>query len=517
MDIGVAVAEAMNAQAAAKRGVLGRNAMLLQGLDDGIALRLTDAAFGMGAAGDGLRGIIETVEGAVTAVAIDPGYVKNTERRGFVAASTDFGSAPAADGNIAETGQDLIACGKNRQGQRPGIHLNPGLRGLSPAGCGRPQAGCDNQGDEPMFEGLRDLPMKMPCFPGAANAVRILFSLHILLLACWISPARSATFVLPTDGSNIVGQLQVVTADARNTLLDIGRHYELGYEEITLANPGVSVWLPGEGTAIVVPGKFILPPPPWTGIIVNIPQRRLFYFPRRTGKQPATVVTFPIGIARPGWPTPLGTTRITGKHKDPAWFVPKSIQAEQHSQGELDFPEYFPPGPNNPMGMLALETGFAKIFIHGTNRPWGVGMRVSHGCLHLYPEHAADFFAQIAVGTPVRFINQAVLAGARDGQLYLSVFEPVDGYPESQVSLLAQAMDALAIHDAPVDWKRVEQAIDAKRVVPMPVSVGAPSLDESLARIQPAQYDFEPYGIEANDAMPPDMPRRPVTDAPAAP
>jgi len=335
-------------------------------------------------------------------------------------------------------------------------------------------------------------------------AARLVFSLHVLvLLVGWSVSARGMTFFLPTDGSNMVGELKVVTVDSRHTLLDIARHFDLGYEEITLANPGVSIWLPGEGTRIVVPTEFILPPRPWVGIVVNIPQRRLYYFPRPKAKQPATVVTFPLGIARPGWPTPLGATRIISKTKDPAWFVPKSIQEEQRSQGELDFPDYFPPGPTNPMGMLAMETGFAQIFIHGTNRPWGVGMRVSHGCLHLYPEHADYLFPEVAVGTPVRIINQPVRVGNRDDQLYLSVFEPVDGYPDDQGSLLTQAMDALAMQDAPVDWDRVEQTVDAKVGVAVPVSHGAPSLDDRIGLIKPETYDFEPYGIEANDAMPP--------------
>ncbi|MDD1633484.1 MAG: L,D-transpeptidase family protein, partial [Methylococcaceae bacterium] len=183
------------------------------------------------------------------------------------------------------------------------------------------------------------------------------------------------------------------------------------------------------------------------------------------------------------------------------------IQEEQRRQGEANFPDYFPPGPNNPMGMLALQTGFAGIFIHGTNRPWGVGMQVSHGCIHLYPEHAADIFPEVPIGTPVRFINQPVLVGERDHLLYLSVFEPVDGYPDDPRSLLGQAMDALTLYDAAIDWKRVEQEADAKRITPIPVSVGAPSLDDIIALIKPEKYDFEPYGIEANDAMPPDMPR----------
>jgi L,D-transpeptidase ErfK/SrfK len=356
-----------------------------------------------------------------------------------------------------------------------------------------------------------------PAFPTSTPAVRLALVLHILvLLLGWPVPGRGATFLLPSDGSNIVGQLQVVTADSRNTLLDIARHYDLGHEEITVANPGVSIWLPGEGTPIVVPTEFILPPLPWQGIVVNIPQRRLYYFPRPKAKTQATVVTFPIGIARPGWPTPLGSTRITAKYKDPSWFVPKSIQEEHRSQGERDFPEYFPPGPDNPMGMLAMETGFDKIFIHGTNRPWGVGMRVTHGCIRLYPEHAAFLFPEVPVGTPVRFINQPVMVGERGDLLYLGVSEPVDAYPDDVDSLLLRAIDAVALHKAQhkaqqnaaeIDWDRVLQAVAAKRFVPIPVSVGAPSLDDIIASIKPEKYDFEPYGIDANQGMPPDVPR----------
>ena len=335
----------------------------------------------------------------------------------------------------------------------------------------------------------------------------IIFHILVLLLLCRAVPVRGATFPLPTDGSNIVGQLQVVTVDSRNTLLDIARHYELGHEEITRANPGVSIWLPGEGTPIVVPTEFILPPQPWVGIVVNISQRRLYYFPPHKANEPATVVTFPIGISRPGWSTPLGTTRIIGKYKDPAWFVPKSIQEEHRSKGEDNFPDYFPPGPNNPMGMLAMETGFPQIFIHGTNHPWGVGMQVSHGCIHLYPENAAYIFPRLPVGTPVRIINQPVSAGERGGLLYLSVSEPVEGYPGSQDNLLSQAMDALTRYSPEIDWVRVKQVVDAQPVLPVPVSIGAPSLDRILDSIKPTKYDFEPYGIDANDASPPDAPR----------
>lgn len=344
----------------------------------------------------------------------------------------------------------------------------------------------------------------MPPRPALPVLAAWLERLCALLLATLLAgPAAAATYPLPTDGSTVVGQYQVVTADSRNTLLDIARHFDLGFEEITLANPGVSIWLPGEGTRIVVPTAFILPPRPWRGIVVNLPQRRLYYFPRPRTGEPASVVTFPIGSARPGWPTPLGTTRITAKYEDPSWFVPKSIQDEHRNAGEPDFPEYFPPGPDNPMGMLALETGFAKIFIHGTNRPWGVGMRVTHGCIRLYPEDAAELFAAVAVGTPVRILHEPVAVGYRGDTLYLGVAEPLDDYPADPRSLFARATDALALHDAPVDWARVEQVVAARRFLPIPVSSGGPGLDEILAAIPPQPYAFEPYGVEANQGLPP--------------
>lgn len=345
--------------------------------------------------------------------------------------------------------------------------------------------------------------------PLSTPPVRPVTGLHalVLLLMCWAMPVWGAVFPLPADGSNIVGRLQVVTADARNTLLDIARHYDLGHDEITLANPGVSVWLPGEGTPVVVPTEFILPPRPWAGIVVNIPQRRLYYFPRHKAGEAATVVTFPIGIARPGWPTPLGSTRVVAKYKDPAWFVPKSIQAEQRLKGAANFPDYFPPGPDNPMGMLAIKIGFPQIFIHGTNRPWGVGMEVSHGCIHLYPENAAYLFPNVSTGTPVRIINQPVMVGYKNHQLYLSVSAPVGEYPGDDESLLMQAIDAIAqsrSQDWPsIDWDRVRQVVNARQVMPVPVSIGTPDLDQLIASIKPEKYDFEPYGIEANDASPP--------------
>jgi L,D-transpeptidase ErfK/SrfK len=337
-----------------------------------------------------------------------------------------------------------------------------------------------------------------------------------LMLGIAALPVQGASFPWPAPGSNIVGHIQTVTVNAQNTLLDVARHFDLGYEEITAANPGVSVWLPGAGTTIVIPTEFILPPKPWSGIVINIAQRRLYYFPKPAAHAPRQIITYPIGIARPGWATPLGQTRIIGKFKDPSWIVPKSILEEQLREGEPRFPAYFPPGPRNPMGMLAMETGFAKIFIHGTNRPWGVGLRSSHGCLHLYPEDAADLFPRVTIGTPVRVIDEPYLVGKRDGMLYVSSHEPVGVDPGGQ-SGATRAVAAVAFYSkhygeaAPgsgLDWDRLLAIVAARRNTPEPIGVGAPSFKAITSAIKPQLYDYAPYGLDGNDAALPVGQRR---------
>jgi len=344
-------------------------------------------------------------------------------------------------------------------------------------------------------------------------------------MACGILfavPAMATTFVLPTDGSTVVGQVRVVMPSEGNTLLDIARHFELGHHEIATANPGTDVWVPEKGKGIVVPTQFILPPKPWTGVVLNISQRRLFYFPTPAPGEAAKVVTFPIGIAREGWSTPLGNTRIVAKHKDPSWFPPASIRAEHRANGEGELPEYFPPGPDNPMGMLAIQLGFPSIYIHGTNKPWGIGLRASHGCIHLYPESAEKFFAMINPGTPVRVIDEPVVVGVKDRQLYMSSFEPVAEYGTA-LDLMTRAVVKLApylqrsvepaVEPAGtvdvldyyiVDWDRVAAMLAQPQAVPLSLAPAGRTLEGLLAVIEPQPYEVAPFGVDANRAMVPD-------------
>lgn len=355
--------------------------------------------------------------------------------------------------------------------------------------------------------------------------------LAILIMCChwcWAPAASALRFELPDDGSTVVGELQKIIPSEGNTLLDIARHFELGYHEITLANPGVDVWLPEKHDEVIIPTQFILPAKPWTGVVINISQRRLFYFPRpRKGEKPA-VFTFPISIGREGWPTPLGQTTVTGKFKDPAWWMPKSIQEERRADGEAEFPTYFPPGPDNPMGMLAVALGFKSIYIHGTNKPWGLGMRTSHGCLHLYPENAVTFFELISVGESVRIVDEPVVVGRHGSQLLLAYYEPAGEYGTSPLAMTHAAV-ALAPYlqsavtprkgqaTAPVydvDWDRVQQALVRPRALPTPISPATDTLEDLLAAITAVPYTAPPYGIDANNAMPPQRPAG-ETEAPA--
>ncbi|MDE1943005.1 MAG: L,D-transpeptidase family protein [Betaproteobacteria bacterium] len=297
---------------------------------------------------------------------------------------------------------------------------------------------------------------------------------RMALLLCLGFPLAWASRFPLAPGSDLVGRVQEVVATPQDTLLDIARRNDLGYNEITAANPGLDPWLPGAGARVVLPTQFILPEGPRRGIVVNLAAMRLFYFPvPRAGEQPE-VVTFPIGIGRMGWNTPLVTTRIASKVADPVWHVPPSIQQEHEKDGDV-LPESVPAGPDNPLGDFALMLELPGYLIHGTNKPYGVGRRVSHGCIRLYPEDIADLFRQVSKGLSVRFVDQPDLAGWLDGRLYLQAHAPLAGDAGSAAHLTAMVDAVLAqAHRVPgtaVDWDLVLRIAREGRILPTPVSV----------------------------------------------
>ena len=295
-------------------------------------------------------------------------------------------------------------------------------------------------------------------------------------------------------GQDLVGETQVIFARHENTFSSIGRQYNLGYEEMRSANPGVDQWLPGEGTAIYLPTQSILPEAAREGIVVNVPAMRLYYFTtEKAAEQGAPAVlkvsSHPIGIGVEGWATPFGEAKVTQKVKDPVWYVPSSIRKEHAERGD-PLPSVVPPGPDNPLGAYALTLSLPSYLIHGTNKPAGVGMRSSHGCIRLYPEDIEALFSRVPRGTAVRIVNQPVLAGWRDGQLYLEVHPPL---AEEEHDLVAEAEAALgraieragaAASGAALDHAAIEKIVEEQRGIPFPVLGSNRSPERYLAGVR---------------------------------
>jgi L,D-transpeptidase ErfK/SrfK len=284
----------------------------------------------------------------------------------------------------------------------------------------------------------------------------------------------------------VVGQVQVTVARHEDTLLDIARGYDLGYEEIVAANPGVDPWLPGEGTRIVLPTQFVLPDAKPEGIVVNVAALRLFYFPKPDKDGQRVVMTYPIGIGKIGWATPLGRTKVVSKRKDPWWTPPASVRKEHAAEGD-PLPARVPPGPDNPLGNRAMNLGWPSYLIHGTNKPAGVGLRASHGCIRMYPEDVVVIFDQVPVGTRVTVVNQPLLHRVQDGQLYVQSYPPFEDHKHDvdarRAALLAEATGVVNGEGAApaFDAELAAQVIDEARGIAVPVSVAGMSFGQFVA------------------------------------
>jgi L,D-transpeptidase ErfK/SrfK len=304
-------------------------------------------------------------------------------------------------------------------------------------------------------------------------------------------PKPAATHRFEIDGNgDVVGYVQKTVIGKEDTLPDIARRFDVGYEEILLANPGVDPWLPGVGREVVVPTQFVLPAAPHDGVVVNVAAMRIFYYPPHKKGEPQIVYTHPIGIGKVGWKTPEGTTKIVGRQKDPVWVVPKSVRDEHLEDGEK-LPGIVRAGPDNPLGQYAFRLGWPSYLIHGTNKPYGVGMRSSHGCMRLYPEDIAVFFDLIPIGTKVTIVNQPYLFGWRDGTLYLQAYAVMEDdsrdWNKNRKRLLANLLSpklrqSVEAHDAEIDWQRVGDLAHSPRAVPVPVTGTNEGIDAVLAQ-----------------------------------
>lgn len=302
-----------------------------------------------------------------------------------------------------------------------------------------------------------------------------LFTALLGALACvWLMPAQAATYVLPENGDSVIGEVQTVVAAHEDTLLSLGRRHGAGYEEMVAANPGVDVWLPGEGTEVLIPSRYVLPDVPREGVVVNLSEHRLYYFPPARAGEPRTVQTYPISVGRMDWKTPLGVTTITQKRERPTWYPPESVRREHAAEGRF-LPKAVPPGPNNPMGNHAMRLGIpgGAYLIHGTNRPEGVGMQVTHGCIRMFPENIEYLYGQVGVGTKVRMVDQPYKMGWLNGALYMEVHTPLEGGESAESHSLTNITRALVAatqeSTTPIDWARAERIFQRAEGVPEPV------------------------------------------------
>jgi L,D-transpeptidase ErfK/SrfK len=301
-------------------------------------------------------------------------------------------------------------------------------------------------------------------------------------------PVATHKFALTGD-DDVVGVLQVTTASKTDTLPDIARRFNVGYEEIVRANPGVDPWVPGADRHIVVPTQFVLPNAPREGIVINLAAMRVYYYPKHARGEPQLVYTHPIGVGKVGWQTPEGVTKIVAREKDPTWRPSPGVRKE-HQQNEDPVPAVVPPGPDNPLGKYKFTLGWPSYLIHGTNKPYGVGLRSSHGCIRLYPEDIEKLYQAVPLGTPVRVVNQPFLFGWHAGQLYLqayTVFEDdARNWEKARKTLLMKSMSPrleklLKSAHSEIDWAVVAQLTHAPRGLAVPVTARAGSVDTVLA------------------------------------
>jgi L,D-transpeptidase ErfK/SrfK len=291
-------------------------------------------------------------------------------------------------------------------------------------------------------------------------------------------PLASHEFSIDTFRDDVVGEIQVITAEYEDTLSDIARRFNLGYEEIVSANPDVDPWLPGKGARIVIPTQFVLPDAPREGIVINLAAMRLFYYPPAGQGELQRVITHPVGIGRLNWKTPEGITRITAKTENPVWIPTPSIHKEYARNGN-PLPAVVPPGPDNPMGTHVMRLGWPAYAIHGTNKPPSIGMRGSFGCIRMYPEDIASIFQHVPVGTPVRVVNQPRLFGWRGDALYLQTYPILEDDKRNhgqRLSVLLKAARAVikaqinARPHAEINTALLDEAVQHPRATPIPVT-----------------------------------------------
>lgn len=305
-----------------------------------------------------------------------------------------------------------------------------------------------------------------------------------------VAVAQAEVYELPPDGDDVIGQTLHIQATYEDTFVALARRYNVGFNELKLANPGVDPWLPGAGTNITIPKQYLLPDAPRKGIVVNLAEMRVYYYPSAGDDYAGKVFTYPLSIGRQGWGTPLGTTTIVRKKAHPNWYPPASIRKEHAAKGD-PLPSVVKAGPNNPLGQYAMYLGWPAYLMHGTNRPAGIGLRVSHGCLRMFPEDIAALFSMVDVGTMVTVVDQPYKFGWHNGKLYMEAHPP-DATGQAKVASYTDWTKALieATKSHPktaINWNKAQVMAREETGIPAMIeSNGAPRSLPATAQQQAA-------------------------------
>jgi L,D-transpeptidase ErfK/SrfK len=292
--------------------------------------------------------------------------------------------------------------------------------------------------------------------------------------------------------NDVIGRLAVTRLTKEDTLPDIARHFGVGINGISAANPGVDIWVPEAGGRITLPLSFILPDAPRRGIVINLAAMRLFQF-RGDGKS-LVVSTYPIGIGSAERATPMGQMYVERKMIRPTWHVPASILNDHLKKGD-PLPAKVLPGPQNPLGEYALYLSKSGYLIHGTNKPSSIGLRATNGCIRLYPEDAKKLFESTPVKTPVYIVNQPYLIGQRNGVVYMEVHAPLDDSDAVELGKIYAKLQNIEKKSArTLDWRKVKEALADARGIPVPIFEIRQGSGRGVAKTIEVDHPRELYG-----------------------
>ena len=326
-----------------------------------------------------------------------------------------------------------------------------------------------------------------------------------------LSLAHAEILELPENGDSMVGKSYDITTHYGETILILAQVHQIGYHELLSANPEVHTWMPGEGSRVHIPRRYILPGETRTGIILNLAELRLYYFEDRPDKR-TRVRTYPVSAGRIDWVTPVGPTRVVDRLENPTWYPPESVIQEHLEIGE-ELDRVVPPGEDNPLGRYALKLDADGYFIHGTNRDQGIGMRVTHGCIRLRSRDIAELIYRVPVGTPVQIVSMPIKVGLLNGGVYLEVHpRPLEEFPmpvknpvltETDIlQPLAALEEQLPAGDYVIHWDQVMEVSRRRTGVPERVgwrwdelanaSRGRPDSLWRVVKPQPADEDRNP-------------------------